>query len=73
MGRWSRLPREERVCICDSESIQDEKYVLLDCPLVAHIRQNYQMLDFTDIGNLLNNSRDLVKLCGYVHEIMEYF
>ena len=45
-GRWSRLPREERVCECDSESVQDERHVLLICPLVARIRQNYQTLNF---------------------------
>lgn len=72
-GRWSRLQREERVCICDNETVQDEKHVLLDCPLVAHIRQNYQMLDYTDVASLLGGGGDTIGICNYVHKIMRYF
>ena len=30
-GRWSRIPRERRVCPCDGHSIQDEGHVILRC------------------------------------------
>ena len=39
-GRWARLPREQRLCRCGE--IQDEKHVLQDCILVAHIRDEYE-------------------------------
>ena len=35
-GRWSRIPREQRLCQCGE--VQDERHVLQWCPLVADIR-----------------------------------
>ena len=39
-GRWTRTPREERLCQC-GEAIQTEQHVICDCTLVAHIRESY--------------------------------
>ena len=33
-GRWSRIPRENRLCICDQ--IQTEEHILCHCPFTAH-------------------------------------
>ena len=71
-GRWSRLPREERVCSCNNETVQDEKHVLLDCPLLAHIRLEYQDLDYSSICNLLNSEGNCLKLCKYVFEVTRF-
>ena len=38
-GRWSRTPREERLCRCGS-GIQDELHVFT-CPLVINISQSF--------------------------------
>ena len=71
-GRWSRLPREDRVCQCDRISVQDEKHVLLDCPMSAQVRRRYQLLPFESVNSLMkcNNVLDLVK---FVKEILECY
>ena len=71
-GRWSRLPREERVCSCNNVTIQDEKHVLLDCPLLIHIRRGYHNLDYSSIDTLLNDIRNSLDLCKYVFEVMKF-
>ena len=40
-GRWSRIPRERRLCTCGD--IQDEQHVLLKCPLTEHVRTYYNV------------------------------
>ena len=39
-GRWSRTPRDERLCQC-GEAVQTEQHVICDCTLVSHIRESY--------------------------------
>lgn len=36
-GRWSRIPRDQRNCICEN-GIQDIQHVLLNCQLLNNIR-----------------------------------
>ena len=71
-GRWSRLPRDERVCRCNNETIQDEKHVLLDCPLLTHIRRGYNDLDYSSIGNFSSDQNYPLDLCKYVFEITRF-
>jgi hypothetical protein len=40
-GRWSRIPRERRLCQC-GKGVQTEEHVLLDCELTNHIRVKYE-------------------------------
>ena len=40
VGRWSRIPREARLCQCGVE-VQTEEHVLTRCNLVDPIRQKY--------------------------------
>ena len=42
-GRWSKIPRENRKCICDQDEIQTEMHVLLQCPITYHIREKYNI------------------------------
>ena len=72
-GRWSRLPREDRICICNRDVVQDECHALLECPLSLHIRDRYNQLDFTSVENLLNEKFYLLELCKYIHEVMKLF
>ena len=72
-GRWSRVPREARVCICSTNVVQDECHVLLECPVSQHIRGMYNQLDFTSVDNLLKEKFYLLDLCKYIHEVMKLF
>ena len=65
-GRWSRLPREERVCICNNESMQTEIHVLIECRLTQGIRLRYPMLDFQDLSRLFCATDHTLLLCKYV-------
>ena len=67
-GRWARIPCDRRLCPCGD--IQDEKHVLLDCPLSQTIRDTYADLDvsFPDIFNVDNpNSFKMI------HEVLELY
>ena len=49
-GRWSRTPRQERYCECNSSEtrpIQDEQHVIKECPLTHSVRLNYPSMDFS--------------------------
>ena len=35
-GRWSRVPRDERLCVCGV--VQDERHVIEECMLTEHLR-----------------------------------
>ena len=72
-GRWSRIPRELRVCQCNNTNVQSETHVLIDCELVHSIRLRYPMLNFRDINSLFNESTHIYLLCKYVHEVLKYF
>ena len=41
-GRWSRVPRVERVCNCNNVDIQDEDHVLFRCKRTEHIRNEFK-------------------------------
>ena len=44
-GRWSRLPREERLCKCGS--VQDEQHVAAVCPETRPVRVDNPGIDFS--------------------------
>ena len=68
-GRWSRIPRENRLCACGV--IQDEAHVIQVCPNVGHIRQRYDVLPTYPDFVIEASSSDHFK---YIHdEILSYF
>ena len=69
-GRWSRLPREHRLCSCMMGVIQDEAHVLEFCPLVQDIRDNYNIPCKFPECIIRAKTRDDFKM---IHEIMQYF
>ena len=73
IGRWSRIPRERRVCRCDNNHVQTEAHVLINCVLTQNIRLRYPLLSFSDIDTLLNEVTHLSLLCKYVHEIVDFY
>ena len=74
IGRWSRLPRRERVCQCDRVELQDEKHVLLECPLSAHVRQRqrYQTLPLDSISSLMNCG-NVIDLCNFINDTLNIY
>ena len=60
-GRWSRIPRELRLCSCGS--IQCEEHVICFCERTMHIRARYPNTDFTSIRNFFcENAPDICKV-----------
>ena len=66
-GRWSRIPREQRLCDCGT--VQSEIHVLLSCPLLQYLRISYGDLDFSSIDNLMNTDNHPY-LAKYIHEVL---
>ena len=70
-GRWSRTPREERLCQCGN-GVQSERHVLVDCQLVKHIRQIYnddENIDFDEFVTAEKSAADLY----FLHEILAFY
>ena len=42
-GRWSRIPRDLRICEC-GKGIQDEQHVIKDCLFTEAVRNKYDAL-----------------------------
>ena len=72
-GRWSRTPRQDRVCVCDGIQVQTERHVLLECPLSEHLRGRYSMLQFVNINDLLNEDVYVRELCSFIFDVFEIF
>ena len=62
-GRWSRIPRERRLCPCGQ--IQDESHALLNCSQLSHLRQEFCNLDFNSLATLMSFT-DFSYLCKYL-------
>ena len=44
-GRHLRLPRHRRVCrLCHTGALDDERQMLLECPALAHLRDEFSPL-----------------------------
>ena len=72
-GRWSRLDRNNRVCICDNQSVQDEVHVLFYCPMSAHIRYKYpEFASLTSMKELFSSEK-VVKCALFCHEILKCY
>ncbi len=70
-GRWSRIPRDMRLCSCDQD-VQSEEHVLTQCPLTVHIRRNFPNLPVTNIASLMKYE-DASILCNYCNQVNMYF
>ena len=72
-GRWSRIPRERRVCQCDNTQVQTEAHILIDCNLTDSIRLRYPMLNFSNVSRLLSEAEHIGMLCKYIHETLNMY
>ena len=71
-GRWSRLPREERLCSCQAGSVQTESHVVCDCSLTQHIRNNYPELNYSSLQTFFD-SNYAVSQCSVIFECLNVF
>ena len=71
-GKWSRVTRINRVCQCDRRSVQDERHVLLECPLSEHVRLQYQMLPLESMSSLMK-CNNVIDLCNFVRDILRIY
>ena len=67
-GRWSRTPREERLCQCGD--IQDEHHVLLACPCSQHVRDEMD-ISYNKLSELM--CEDTYTLCNFVYKTLDLY
>lgn len=67
-GRWSRIPREDRVCSCGVD-VQSEEHVLTQCSLTQHLRDRFNSLVFTDIASLMA-CEHVQSVCQYCYQVI---
>lgn len=68
-GRWSRLPREDRLCSCGA--VQDEVHISLQCPNTRATRDNYPNIDF-NLPALFNDISPQ-QMLPRIHELFSSF
>ncbi len=69
-GRWSRIPREQRLCDCGANEPQDEKHVLLSCTRTQTVRQKYSTVFTTPlVSDLMENEG----VCECIYETLKCF
>ena len=67
-GRWSRIPRERRLCQCGS--VQDERHVLELCARTEHLRGQYpQSVAYPQILRNAQDKRDF----KYFHDVLTVY
>ena len=69
-GRWSRLPRERRLCKCGA-GIQTEQHVLIDCELAEPIEEKYGFS--INCFNTFRSTSKSEKQLQMLHEISKFF
>ena len=72
-GRWSRTPRDLRVCNCDLQTVQSEAHVLIDCPRSRAKRQKFRNLNYANIDTLFEEETHLIDLCQYIFEVLKIY
>ena len=70
-GRWSRVPREQRMCNC-GEDIQTECHAMLTCPLTNDLRLLYPHLIFASIPELMA-TKDIHKLTEFCFNVVQKY
>ena len=69
-GRWSRTPRDNRLCVCGQ--IQTEEHIICECIVSADIRHMYPNVTFRPLQMFFSHS-DLTELCTVTALIYEKF
>ena len=69
-GRWSRVPRENRLCHCAEGSVQDEVHVIESCALLNETRSMFPELEFKAEVFFNKNTADVAKFITKAFEIL---
>jgi hypothetical protein len=67
-GRWSRLPRERRLCQCGG--IQDEQHVLCNCVLTQSLRDSYG--NVVNYPQILQNAKAVAEF-KFVYDVLRFY
>ena len=67
-GRWSRIPRERRLCQC-GEGVQTEEHILVGCNMTKGIREKYGEGNVC-FGSFMKDKKSKAQLC-MLHEILD--
>lgn len=71
-GRWSRVPREDRLCDCGR--IQTEEHILLFCPLTLPVRDMYPfILNCNSIGEIFECDENVRNTCVYCERALKTY
>ena len=69
-GRWSRTPRELRVCSCGTGvAVQDEGHVVFDCDYTEDLRLKYGVVAEMSLVEVLSDTN----FNDFVYEVMKRF
>ena len=69
-GRWSRVPREQRLCPCGN--VQTERHVIAACAITDHIRDRYSDVETFQLPEFFNN-RNVSEQCKVCYECLATF
>ena len=64
MGRWQRIPHDQRVCSCDHGGVQDERHVIEQCTYINAIREYYPHTVFR-IQDIMNDKY----VCEFIYKL----
>jgi hypothetical protein len=71
--RWSRVPRDRRICPCDSVSVQTEYHVISDCLLTQDLRRNLRNVTLPLSLHEMFIDNHYRTICEYIHSILKIF
>ena len=66
-GRWSRIPRENRLCPCGH--VQTEEHIVCYCNQSAHVRGQHLNINFQSLCEFFDhpNLSELSSVCGAIY------
>ena len=72
-GRWTRIPRDLRLCSCGE--IQNEDHVLLRCPISQELRSTFPLTANYGSASQLLNARypDIVNISYFCTKILDLY
>ena len=70
-GRWGRIERDNRVCICATGGIQDEEHVIFYCEMTKNVREKFNIQ--SDSLPALYEEKDDETLCNIFFELSKIF
>ena len=71
VGRWGKLPRNQRLCRCCSEKrVEDDFHILLECPAFGNLRDKMQQhCDQVEIQIIMNSDDCLVHFATFLKSL----